>query len=245
MSGVILEKKSEKPHSFDLPFHDEEGEVAFIGEHPFIVDPDFKFRTDNIHKINWKSISKLNLSALKHGASFEELNNVFRAHVEDLAYCDLKEEQRCVWISHEGLEAMRVMQLSIQYLLSTQNKLRGVIQQKEQHVQQAVHYVERLKAKRQELRQKALRYERLRHEQREQAVHFELLLNKLSPEILHERVFCLMRESERQELLADEESVFRRILKAKGVIAGESTNNDENMNPNRVQANVNNKELEQ
>jgi hypothetical protein len=35
----------------------------------------------------------------------------------DIAFCDLKEEQNCVWISNEGMEAMKVMQLGMQYLL--------------------------------------------------------------------------------------------------------------------------------
>lgn len=163
--------------------------MAFLGDDPFIVDPDFRFRTDPTHKINWKSISRLNLSALKHGTpSLLDLQRVFSEHVESVAFCDLREEQRCVWISHEGREAMRVMQLGIQYLLATQARLRHAVALREAEAEQARALVERLKGKRQEIRRKAARYERLRQEQREQAMHFELLLNKLSPEILRERL---------------------------------------------------------
>jgi len=27
----------------------------------------------------------------------------------DIAFCDLKEEEDCVWMTHEGREAMRVL----------------------------------------------------------------------------------------------------------------------------------------
>lgn len=49
----------------------------------------------------------------------------------------------------------------------------------------------------------------------EQAMHFELLLNKLSPEILQERLLVL---PDREALMQDSLSVFHRILKAKGLI---------------------------
>jgi hypothetical protein len=46
-------------------------------------------------------------------------------------------------------------------------------------------------------------------------MHFELLLNKLSPEILQERLFVL---PDRDAIMQDNMSVFHRILKAKGLI---------------------------
>ena len=43
--------------------------------------------------------------------------------IDDIAYSDLKDEKNIVWISDEGLEAMRVMQMSLQYLLALQKKV--------------------------------------------------------------------------------------------------------------------------
>jgi hypothetical protein len=50
-------------------------------------------------------------------ATFDDINTVFKQNIMDIAFCDLKEEQNCVWISNEGMEAMKVMQLGMQYLL--------------------------------------------------------------------------------------------------------------------------------
>lgn len=41
---------------------DEEGEIAYIDNTPFIADPTFKFRVDPLHKVNWRNIQRLNLS---------------------------------------------------------------------------------------------------------------------------------------------------------------------------------------
>ena len=38
-------------------------------------------------------------------------------NIEDIAYCDLKDERNCAWISNEGRDAMIVMQASMQYLM--------------------------------------------------------------------------------------------------------------------------------
>ena len=59
---------------------EEEGEVAFFENDPYIADPNFKFRTDSLHKINWRNINRINLSALRQNptTSLEEANQVFR-----------------------------------------------------------------------------------------------------------------------------------------------------------------------
>ena len=70
-------------------------------------------------------------------------------------------------------------------------------------------------------------------------------MSKLSPEIVRERV-SLMRESDREKMLADDEGVLRRILIAKGIISSEERSlNEENYNPNRIQVKVNNIELDE
>ena len=48
-------------------------------------------------------------------------------NLEDLAYADLKDEKNYVWISEEGMEGMRIMQMGMQYMLSVQRKLRDKI----------------------------------------------------------------------------------------------------------------------
>jgi uncharacterized membrane protein YgaE (UPF0421/DUF939 family) len=48
-------------------------------------------------------------------------------------------------------------------------------------------------------------------------MHFEIILNKLSPEILKERL-ALIRDKDKEELLADDQSIFHNILKAKGLL---------------------------
>ena len=52
----------------------------------------------------------------------------------------------------------------------------------------------------------------------EQAVHFEIMLNKISPAILKER-FTILRDKDRDELLKDHATVFSRILKEKGILS--------------------------
>ena len=86
----------------------EEGQIDYLDNNPYIVDPSFRFRVDPFHKVNWRNINSLNLKTLKT-ASFSEINSLLRQNLQDIALCDLKEEQRCVWISHEGINAMRVL----------------------------------------------------------------------------------------------------------------------------------------
>ena len=91
--------------------------MDYLDSNPYIVDPKFRFRTDSmLHKVNWSNIERINLGAMKT-ATFDDINTVFKQNIMDIAFCDLKEEQNCVWISNEGMEAMKVMQLGMQYLL--------------------------------------------------------------------------------------------------------------------------------
>lgn len=87
-----LVKKGEKPSlDFNDNHLDEEGEVAFVGNEPYVADPNFRFRVDPLHKVNWRNISRLNLSSIKN-ASFDDINQAFKQNVEDIAYCDLNDE---------------------------------------------------------------------------------------------------------------------------------------------------------
>ena len=67
-----------------------------------------------------------------------------------------------------------------------------------------------------------LRYKHIRAKLHEQAIHFEILINKMNPGILKERM-SLIREDDKQELLADDMSVFNRILREKGLISKYAT----------------------
>jgi hypothetical protein len=85
---------------------DEEGEIQFIGNDPYVVDPSaFQFRTDCLHKLNWRSLSRLNLNALQTPQDIATLTSIFNQHIQDLAYCDLVDEMKHgpSYLSHEGL----------------------------------------------------------------------------------------------------------------------------------------------
>jgi hypothetical protein len=60
----------------------EEGQVDYLDNNPYIVDPKFRFRFDPIrHKINWRNIERINLNALRSGVSsttFDEINTIFK-----------------------------------------------------------------------------------------------------------------------------------------------------------------------
>ena len=115
----------------------EEGQVDFIDNNPYIADPNFRFSAhDPLHKINWRNISRINLKSLKNPSSFDEVNQLFRQNLDDLAFADLKEEQNTVWISHEGMAAMRVMQLGMQYLMHTRSKMVDSLLSKERAVEE-------------------------------------------------------------------------------------------------------------
>lgn len=49
-------------------------------------------------------------------------------------------------------------------------------------------------------------------------MHFEIMLNKLSPSILKERL-TILRDKDREELMKDNATVFSRILKEKGLLS--------------------------
>ena len=56
----------------------EDGEIDFIDNNPYIVDPNFRFRTDSVlHKVNWRNIERINLGALKT-ATFDDINTILR-----------------------------------------------------------------------------------------------------------------------------------------------------------------------
>jgi len=56
----------------------EDGEIDFIDNNPYIVDPKFRFRTDSVlHKVNWRNIERINLGALKT-ATFDDINTILR-----------------------------------------------------------------------------------------------------------------------------------------------------------------------
>ena len=108
-----------------------------------------------------------------------------------------------------------------------------------------------MKEKLAETRQKILTQKHIRAKINEQAIHFEIMLNKMNPEILKERMI-LIREDDKQELLSDDMSVFNRILREKGLLtkyqmtgagdpeferAVDNSNFKENFSPN----NTNNK----
>lgn len=112
------------------------------------------------------------------------------------------------------MEAMKVMQLGMQYLLFVQSKLLNATLAKEAHVLKHAEYVQRLQDKLHEGRLKMLKYYKLRQQLNEQAMHFEIMLNKMNPEILKERVKLISEDA-----LADETSIFNRILREKGILS--------------------------
>lgn len=86
---------------------------------------------------------------------------LLRQNLQDIALCDLKEEQRCVWISQEGLSAMRVLQMGMQYLMHQQHTMYNCTVAKEEEALQSKKYVEKLEDKLREVREKTKRYELL------------------------------------------------------------------------------------
>jgi hypothetical protein len=66
-----------------------------------------------------------------------------------------------VWITHEGVAAMRVMQMGMQYLMFQQEKMYEGTIAKENQVLEHKKYVDRLQEKLLEIKQKTIRYERL------------------------------------------------------------------------------------
>ena len=61
---------------------------------------------------------------------------------------------------------------------------------------QYISHIERMKQKLAEIKQNMLRHKHLRSKLNEQALHFEILLNKMNPEILKERM-TLIREDDK------------------------------------------------
>lgn len=181
---------------------------------------------DPLHKINWRNLQRINLNTLKQ-ATFDDVNTLMRQNLEDLAYADMSEEQRAVWISHEGMAAMRVMQMGMQYLMHTRGKMVESLLKKEQAVEEQAQYVMRLREKVMEARAKKARCERVKGQLNEQAMHFEVLLNRLSPEILRERM-QVVGDKEKEDILVDDQSIFHRILKAKGLFNQDETEFKEN-----------------
>ena len=64
-----------QPRPLNLRDNMEEGEVQFINEeeNPYIADPNFKFKTDPFHKINWRNVQKVNFNNLKMGLDLADI----------------------------------------------------------------------------------------------------------------------------------------------------------------------------
>ena len=148
---ILKKPKKHQSYALDEP---EEGQIDYIDSNPYIVDPDFSFRVDPFHKINWRNINSLNLKTLKSSSSFHEINALLRQNLNDLAYSDMREEQRCVWISHEGMSAMRVLQMGMQYLMHQQNTMYQCTHAKEEHTINQQRYVQKLEDKIREIKEK-------------------------------------------------------------------------------------------
>ena len=48
-------------------------------------------------------------------------------------------------------------------------------------------------------------------------MHFEIMLNKINPQILKERL-VILRDKDREELIKDNSTIFSRILREKGIL---------------------------
>ena len=108
--------------------------------------------------------------------------------MDDIAYCDLKDEGNVVWISKEGLEAMRVMQMSLQYLLSVQKKIGDKVQTVSGYLQAQRQHLAKVEQVHMEQKLKMQRYKNAEHKLNEQAIHYEIMLNKLTQDQLNEKL---------------------------------------------------------
>lgn len=83
-----------------------------------VVDKPFKFEYDHNSKINWRSISTLNIEQLQtFGNLFDEQGGLsdILMNAKDISTFNLNKDRNCRYISQEGKQAMKLMQFGMQY----------------------------------------------------------------------------------------------------------------------------------
>eukprot|EP00347_Sterkiella_histriomuscorum_P016804 403351791 len=221
------------------PFNYEEGEVFMNEEdNPYIpMDPNFRFiKSDPLHKVNWRQINKIDFRQLRYGncninlqsaQTYEQQQQQSQGNplqqmlmqVDDIAFCDLKDEKNIVWISDEGFEAMRVMQMSLQYLLTLQKRVVEKVQTVHSYTMSQKMQLDKLEQYHTEQKLKMQRYKKIDHKLNEQAIHFEIMINKLNKDQLKEKMekVSIAQVGDPSELFTDK-NIFNTILQSKGVI---------------------------
>ena len=97
--------------------------------------------------------------------------------MEDIACTDMKEEESYVWMSKEGMEAMKVMQFGMQYLQSIHRKLHDKASLIHSYWTQQSQQLQKLEEVHTQQKTKMNRYKKVEHKLNEQAVHYEVMLN--------------------------------------------------------------------
>lgn len=133
-------------------------------------------------------------------------------NIQDIAYCDLKDEKNYVWISNEGMEAMKVMQLGMQYLLNVQRKMTEKVHQVNAYKESQREQLEKLMDIQAEQKVKMHRYKKLDLKLNEQAVHFEIMLNQMNKQVLKDRVNQSEDMSGAADHIFSDKNVFNRVL---------------------------------
>jgi len=202
----------------------EEGEIRIMDDKDYIIsDSVFKFGFDHNRKINWRNVTKADMRALLSG---EDLSDIL-LNIEDIAYTDLREERNCAWISNEGRDAMNLMQFGMQYLMFVQKQMLNKLTVLQDYTQKQETQAQKLEKIHNNQKLKMRKYRKMNEKFNEQAIHFEIMINKLRPDLLNDRMKKMI--SQPNEVLEsrmdvrmmgskEPHSVVTDILKDKGVI---------------------------
>ena len=164
----------------------EEGEIKVIDDQNYILsDSFFKFQFDENQRINWRSIGSLHFDETTGviDNSYEPANDIL-LNIEQVAYTNLDKERNTRWIGNEGRKATKILQCGMQYYMFVQKQMRDKISVLQQYAGKQYEEMERLQLIYKQKKETHKRYRELNEKLNDQALHYEIMINRLRPDLL-------------------------------------------------------------
>ena len=142
-------------------------------------------------------------------------------NIEQVGFTDLEKERNARWMSKQGKTAVKTLQCGIQYYIFAQKQMRekiAVLQEYAAKQQEELAKVNRLV---EEEKQRTKQYKATDERLNEQALHFEIMINRLRPDLLtkaHKNPLDPIVRPDVRSMPENPSKVARDILVEKGIL---------------------------
>ena len=166
----------------------EDGEIKVIDDENYILsDSYFRFKFDREEPMNWRAIGSLHFDQTTGliDNSMEPAADILM-NMDQVAYTNLDKERNARWISNEGRQIEKILQCGMQYYMFVQKQMRERITVLQEYAQKQSDEHERLQSIHAKLKQKNKMYRKMNEDINDQALHYEIMINRLRPDLLNE-----------------------------------------------------------